>query len=108
MAPTNRLLMLLGLQAVAAAFDLPDFSWAVTPRFVHCGPDYKVPEPGKPPRLPLSEVYQKMSTFPMATLEKFTLQTEAPANVHEELKILEAARHNKAFNTSTKVIHISA
>ena len=84
-------LVLVG-PVVTSAFDLPDFSWDVTPRFVHCGPDYKPPDPTKPARLPLSEIYQKMSTFPMATLEKFTLQTEAPANIHEEAKILEAAR----------------
>eukprot|EP01048_Picozoa_sp_COSAG05_P016839 COSAG05_NODE_2221_length_3375_cov_1.818681_1_plen_122_part_00 len=49
---------------------LPDFSWDVVPRFVHCGPDYKPNVAGKPPRLPLTEIYRKMSTFPLATLEK--------------------------------------
>eukprot|EP01052_Picozoa_sp_SAG31_P037574 SAG31_NODE_4874_length_2892_cov_3.716076_1_plen_246_part_00 len=90
--------------AVATQFELPPFSWDTIPRFVHCGPDYKPDQPGHPPRLPLREVYKRMSTYPLATLEKFTLQTEAPANVHEEAKILEAAKAIKSHNTSTKVI----
>ena len=52
----------------------------------------------------MDEIYRRMSTFPLATLEKFTLQTQAPANVHEEAKILEAAAKIRAYNTSTKVI----
>jgi hypothetical protein len=86
------------------AYDLPDFSWNVVPRFVHCGPDYKPDTPGKPPRLPLDEIYRKMSTFPLATLEKFTLQTAEPANTNAEEKILKAAKAIKSYNTRTKVI----
>ena len=86
------------------AFQLPDFSWDVVPRFVHCGPDFKPNVPGHPPRLPLAEIYRRMSTFPMATLEKFTLQTAHPANLNEEAKIIEAARAIKSYNTSTRVM----
>ena len=95
--------MLLQQLPGAAPFELPPFSWDVVPRFVHCGPDFKPVVPGKPPRLALSEIYKRMSTFPLATLEKFTLQTEGPPNVHEEAKILQAAKAIKSHNTSTKV-----
>ena len=93
-----------GAIPAAMAFELPPFTWDVIPRFVHCGPDYKPDQPGHPARLPLSEVYKRMSTYPLATLEKFTLETKDPANVHEESKILEAAKAIKSYNTSTKVI----
>ena len=85
-------------------FRLPDFSWDVVPRFVHCGPDYKPNVPGHPPRLPLAEIYRRMSRFPMATLEKFTLQTSPPVNIDEEAKLVQAARAIKSYNTSTRVI----
>jgi hypothetical protein len=70
----------------------------------NAGPDYKPDTPGKPPRLPLDTIYRKMSEFPLATLEKFTLQTESPPNIHEEAKILQAAKAIKSYNTSTKVL----
>ena len=96
-------LLLLCGSAGSAAFELPPFSWDTVPRFVHCGPDYKPPTPGKT-RLPLAQVYQKMAQFPMATLEKFTLQTAAPANVREESKILRAAAEIRKHNTSTRIM----
>ena len=96
-------LLLLCGSASSAAFELPPFSWDTVPRFVHCGPDYKPPTPGKT-RLPLAQVYQKMAQFPMATLEKFTLQTAAPANVREESKILRAAAEIRKHNTSTRIM----
>ena len=40
-------LLLLCGSASSAAFELPPFSWDTVPRFVHCGPDYKPPTPGK-------------------------------------------------------------
>ena len=58
----------------------------------------------KKTRLPLAQVYQKMAQFPMATLEKFTLQTAAPANVREESKILRAAAEIRKHNTSTRIM----
>ena len=51
----------------AASFNLPEFSWDVVPRFVHCGPDSKPDQPGKPPRLSMDAIYKKMSEYPMAT-----------------------------------------
>lgn len=88
---------------LVGAFELPPFSWDTVPRFVHCGPDFKPAQPGKT-RLPLDTIYQKMAAFPMATLEKFTLQTAAPANVREEEKILRAAAAIRKHNTSTRIM----
>ncbi len=101
MVPT--LLLLLCLVADAKAFELPPFSWDTVPRFVHCGPDFKPPQPGKA-RLPLETIYEQMAQFPMATLEKFTLQTAEPVNVHEESKILRAAAEIRRHNTSTRIM----
>ena len=98
------LLFLPAITSAASSFTLPSFSWDVVPRFVHCGPDHKPDQPGHPPRMSLDEVYERMAQFPMATLEKFTLQTEAPANINEEEKILKAAAAIRSHNTSTKVI----
>lgn len=89
--------------AAASRFALPPFSWDVIPRFVHCGPKAIASKPNQTV-IPIAEVYRKMATFPMATLEKFTLQESSPANVHEEMKILDAAREIRAHNTSTKII----
>ena len=59
---------------------------------------------GPAPARSKAEIYKQMSTFPLATLEKFTLQTDDPANINEEAKILKAAKAIKSHNTSTKVI----
>ena len=36
-----RMVLMLGSAGGVAAFELPPFSWDVTPRFVHCGPNEK-------------------------------------------------------------------
>ncbi len=48
-------------------------------------------------RMPLETIYEQMAQFPMATLEKFTLQTADLANVHEESKILGPASRQLAL-----------
>ena len=97
--------------AASPGFTLPPFSWEAIPRFIHCGPNppKQTTPPGKVPQLPLAEIYKGMSEFPMATLEKFTMEFDEAdsgfANgTHEEEKILAAAKAIKAYNTSTKVI----
>lgn len=89
------------LTVLAGAYKLPDFSWDVVPRFVHCGPTLKH-YPTADDRV---ELYNQLSKFPLVTLEKFTWQQEEPASQHEGKKILEAAKEIRARNTSTKIIY---
>ena len=68
----------------------------MAPGFIHCGPTVK-----QFPDLP--GLYRQLAQYPMVTLEKFTLQDVPPVSLHEEAKIVEAARAIKAIDNGTKV-----